>query len=1148
MKKVLSVLLVIVMAVTSIIAFVPAIEASAAKTMTVDELKEQIVYSYEQAKKLSGRSSFNGYCGTMVGYQLKALGVNTDLWAVNGNDHYDHYVNMNKTSTGYKVNCYPASKGTIEQILNTITKNGTVDAYNILVGFQKGSTSEAGQKYGHVLLINGIIDGTVYFCESANRTIDGIWRKEGTVISCSISTFSQYYHKSCTQFEGIVHFGWPCDCEEYNSDGTCSNCGTPFNYESTKTSVSGIYAITKKISPSTTPYATTQDTSYTFKAGTAVELLGKYKNAWDNVWYKVSYGNGKTGYLYESYVSKVATTVEPSHILATATVQTEVMSLPCSAKTNSASYEVAILKKGDTFDVTQVVTNIAGNYWYKVKTAAGDEGWVWCEDTKVNSLNKESNKIIIGSDMPTTHTAGKTRHVDYKLQTSYSNIKNVTGAIYNGTATSGTAVYKKTMNIGSKYVNLYDSDIDDAMKFASLSAGKQYTFVISATLVYKYYDYTTDSLTTYEYPVSKSWTFTVQSSGSSSGSTTITPATITEGTYYFSNDDYKMYMISDTSGKNNIGASNGTVSTKYQFNVVKDGSYYKIVPVDGKNGYVLNSYWASGSTTKNGDEVTLYKNTSDPSQRWVFEKCGDGYLIHPADATHLSITRDGSKLYVKTTTKEANQMWKLESPECSHTYDNACDTTCNKCGATRSITHTYSNTCDSSCNVCGATRSVSHSYSSSYNSNSSTHWKTCTKCGATTTASEHDYSNACDTSCNTCGYTRTTTHTYSNGCDTSCNVCGATRTTNHSFNTDYSTNQNEHWYSCTVCGEKHALQEHKYSYGCDRTCDICGYYRSWGSHDMYVVSLDDVAMTMACRNCSETRYITHNYDNDCDESCAFCGHIRIITHTYSNDCDNTCNVCGATRSTSHKYDNDCDTSCNICGATRTVSHNYGTSYSNNQNGHWHICTVCGAKGTVENHTPGAPATETTPQTCTKCGYVIQGALGHTHNYPSEYEKDVNSHWNECSCGAKSNINDHIYDNGCDTSCNVCGYARTTQHVYSHNCDTDCNECGYKRSIRHTYEHGCDPTCSVCGDVRETEHVFDDDQDKECNECGFTRELNTPDDGQNPDDGQTPAPDTGNDDEDNNDGKKGIDTTTVIIVSVAAVVTILGLTLIFRKRR
>ena len=44
-------------------------------------------------------------------------------------------------------------------------------------------------------------------------------------------------------------------------------------------------------------------------------------------------------------------------------------------------------------------------------------------------------------------------------------------------------------------------------------------------------------------------------------------------------------------------------------------------------------------------------------------------------------------------------------------------------------------------------------------------------------------------------------------------------------------------------------------------------------------------------------------------------------------------------------------------------------------GHAHKCKNCDAHDTVQPHTPGAAATESTPQTCTVCGYIIAPATG-----------------------------------------------------------------------------------------------------------------------------------------------------------------------------
>ena len=835
-----------------------------------------------------------------------------------------------------------------------------------------------------------------------------------------------------------------CNCEKlnkYNPNGTCSNCGKAFDFESTKTDVQGIYGTTQKISLSTTPYQATADTSFALKAGTAVEVLGKYKNAFGNTWYKVSYDNGKTGYLYESYIKEVAPTVLPSYVLATATTKTEVMSLPCSNKTNSSSYEVAILKKNEIFEATQIVVNTAGNYWYKVRTAAGDEGWVWCNETKLNSKLKETKQIIIGSDFPST-IAKASRPVAYKVQTVYSIIKSVKGAIYNGTATSGTAVYSSTLDAGQKrYINLEGSSLDSALKFNGLTEGKQYTLVITANLAYGYYD--SGDFKSYEYTVSKEWTFTVKSSSSASCSHT-------------------------------------------------------------------------------------YDNACDTS----CNKCGE--------------TRSTSHTYDNACDASCNVCGASRST--SHTYSNNCDSSCNVCGASRSTSHTYDNSCDSSCNVCGASRSTSHTYSNNCDSS-------CNVCGATRSVS-HTYDNACDSSCNVCGASRSTSHTYDNSCDSSCNVCGASRSTSHTYDNACDTN-------CNTCGYERENVQHSFdSYEYDfpthwKVCSICGEKGTPESHSTSIQSnrYDETYHAAYCTVCDGGLAFKHSYDNDCDKSCNECNYVRSVTHTYDNACDSSCNVCGATRSVSHTYDNNCDQSCNKCGEIRGVFHFY-------DNGCDPYCNVCGEPKSMIIHTYSNDC----DSSCNVCGATRSAS----HTYDNACDSSCNV------CGA-SRSTSHTYDNACDSSCNVCGASRSTSHTYDNSCDSSCNVCGVTRSASHTYSNGCDLNCNVCGAIRSISHTYDNACDTKCNVCGYSRSVNhafnsgvvtkepTEDEkgeitytctvcgekkyedvdalgGNNQPNNQP------NDQYDNQDTTDGLDTTTVIIIAACvAVVAVMGTALVMKKK-
>ena len=454
------------------------------------------------------------------------------------------------------------------------------------------------------------------------------------------------------------------------------------------------------------------------------------------------------------------------------------------------------------------------------------------------------------------------------------------------------------------------------------------------------------------------------------------------GTHTFYNDGYGIYMKKDESNYNTLGASNAAQTSKFEFNISKDGNFYRVVPKDGGKNY-LNSVWNDKKTTHSldGAEVTLCKNdTKDYSQKWLFEKYGDGYVIHPACTPAFAITRDGNKIVVKKTTYASNQIWLLDGGECDHKYeykfvdDRNHKRECKKCGEANEERHTtdmqihYNDT---------------HSY------------VYCTVCKTNFEYSEHIFDNACDSSCNTCRYTRTTTHTYSNPCDTSCNVCDARRVTSHEYDNGCDT-------SCNLCGETR-VTNHRYLNACDKTCDVCGAVRSVPDH------LFDHGCDTSCNNCGYSRPTDHTYDNGCDESCNVCGATRVVAHlfgsTYVNDEDShwrQCVECGyngyienhipGTPAT-EKYPQRCIV-CEfvIQPPLGHTTHNYSTEYKKDSNQHWYECE-CGVKKDIEVH---------------------------------KYDNDCDSSCNTCGY-VRSVI--HVFANNCDTDCNTCGYVREAEHAF-----------------------------------------------------------------------------------------------------------------------
>ena len=222
----------------------------------------------------------------------------------------------------------------------------------------------------------------------------------------------------------------------------------------------------------------------------------------------------------------------------------------------------------------------------------------------------------------------------------------------------------------------------------------------------------------------------------------------------------------------------------------------------------------------------------------------------------------------------------------------------------------------------------------------------------------------------------------------------------------------------------------------------------------------------------------------------------------------TCSICNQPETKNHAFSNACDTTCNDCGYTRTTTHNYKTTWSYDGSKHWHECSVCKDKKDVADHTPGAPATETTPQKCTVCDRVLVEVAGHTHTYGDSWSSDTNGHWKICSsCNEKSATEAHAYDNDCDTSCNTCGHVRTVTHTYEEEFESDndkhwqvCEICGgSSEKIAHKYDNGCDTECNDCGHTREANHVFDKgtvtkkatknsagEKTYTCSECGATK--------------------------------------------------------------
>ncbi len=161
-------------------------------------------------------------------------------------------------------------------------------------------------------------------------------------------------------------------------------------------------------------------------------------------------------------------------------------------------------------------------------------------------------------------------------------------------------------------------------------------------------------------PTSKGGLITY-SNGPYIGVTPVNYSLIT-GTFYMKNKSTSTYLNipgSDTNGSAmGLAAKKETDAFKMVISPITSGN--------ANNGHyirpksctrVVNPY---ANSPTNGTKVTLYDKTTDGQQYWLFEKSGDGYILHIKWNPNLVLTGSGTSVTVATKSGAANQIWTLE--------------------------------------------------------------------------------------------------------------------------------------------------------------------------------------------------------------------------------------------------------------------------------------------------------------------------------------------------------------------------------------------------------------------------------------------------------------------------------------------------------
>ena len=264
----------------------------------------------------------------------------------------------------------------------------------------------------------------------------------------------------------------------------------------------------------------------------------------------------------------------------------------------------------------------------------------------------------------------------------------------------------------------------------------------------------------------------------------------------------------------------------------------------------------------------------------------------------------------------------------------------------------------------------------------------------------------------------------------------------HNWATAWSSDADNHWHACTRCGDKTDIDTHTP----DRTeatetdpikCTVCDYVITPATGHVCANHLTKVdRVEPDCTTAGNIEHYKCSGDTGCGKlyedadalvpTTAEEVKLDALGHDWkAATCTDpkTCDRCHTTEGEALGHDWKDATctdpkTCNRCHTTDgdALGHDWADTWSKDEHNHWHACTRCDAKDGEGAHNPGAPATETTPQTCTDCGYVLAPATGHlcvSHLEevdkvdPTCTETGKKAHY-KCSCG-KLYWDDDAYD-------------------------------------------------------------------------------------------------------------------------------------------
>ena len=321
------------------------------------------------------------------------------------------------------------------------------------------------------------------------------------------------------------------------------------------------------------------------------------------------------------------------------------------------------------------------------------------------------------------------------------------------------------------------------------------------------------------------------------------------------------------------------------------------------------------------------------------------------------------------------------------------------------------------------------------------HWKECS-CGEKLNVANHAYGEW--------SVTKPATTTEEGSRERTCSVCEYTQKETipvhvHSIHDEtWKYDDTNHWKECS-CGEKLNVANHAYGEWSvtkpateteegskARDCTVCDH-----------VQTETIPMLEHEHGIHDE---TWKYDETQHWQECSCGEkLNVANHTYGD--------WKVTKEATETEEGSRERDCTVCDYVQTETipmleheHSYG-DWQKDETQHWKECR-CGEKTEVGNHTfddwtitkePTTTETGSRERTCSICKYTQEETIPvHEHSIHDEaWKYDDTEHWQECSCGERLNVANHIYgdwkvtkeateteEGSRERGCAVCEYVQT----------------------------------------------------------------------------------------------------------------------------